>query len=1017
MVAVDGPAPEIDWTAADEWRLVLTLSGSPCGELRLPNPGAGAAPRLIRSAILDHGLGPRVRRDTILAVQRRLALADEAPAPPLRCSVAICTRQRPELLARALASVRRADPAPHEILVIDSAPGDRSAAREAAAAGARHLVVERVGLNRARRVALEQATGDVVAFLDDDCLVPEAWLRRLPALFADPSTAAVAGPVLAWRLDTPARRRREQLASLNQGFEDRRWDWRVVRPVHSGRVGAGANIAVRRSALATVGPALPPELDVGTPTRSGGDLYLIYRLLAGGWRVVYDASTFVFHDHQPDAAALRATVQSYGTGFSAFLTRTLVVDREPAALIVWPWLWQQLLTAGARRAAGTADATELRLAARYAAATLTGPARWARSRLAAGRTASVAAGAQTPGPRPAPDLRDLSLVVAPPPGATVAPAAFAGLRAEAPEAEVLLWNRGAPAPGRAVVVVWDPGCLPDSGALSAHVAAHSGDAEQLAFGGWAPGGPGSLAAQRLALEEADRARRAGGAAARTLGDVPAGNLSMPRATFVRLAAEGPAVDGRVTLDLAARALQRGIPLIAVDAPARRVEVPSPRELLRRDVARGRADGALLERHPGAVGALQCARAPTLAARAAAPVIGRAAGRSAAALVLRALAGARARLLWARFHALAAEASYLRGLRTAGALGLAARARAASGRVLALDGDEAHAPPGLAAGPVEVRLRGHRAARVVPAAGQWSGELAEQVVDVVARRRWRSRRREWWREMGSLDPAHAPPQRPLAVVLAPGAAAAPSLPGARVEALGGSAASSWTAVDRALLRAPEPVVVVVLPGGRVGPAALGALEATVDAGRIAVSLIGGARPGEAAGPLTLGDRNLWRARYPILGRPPRCVVIATDPYRALRRESDDGPTTAVLDLVDRALREGWVVGHQELAGVSPDPDPLRLRLRAEAGRWSARGRLLTRAAASRPPGRRVAFLLGAGFAALGERGSYSVRAFAARGVRAGALAAGMASERHRARRRPASARRRGAPPQSRATTST
>lgn len=1003
MVAVDGPLPQIDWTAADEWRVVLTVSGAPCGDLRLPNPGAGATPRLVQHAVLDHGRGAWIRSQTIASLRRRMGNQRGRVAPPLRCSVAICTHQRPQLLERALASLSRVDPQPYEILVVDSAPGDRPAVRTAAAAGARYVLVEHPGLNRARRAAIEQATGDVVVFADDDCVVSPGWLARLPELFADPAVGGVTGPVLAWRLDTPARRRRELVASLNQGFEPRRWDWRTVRPVGAGRVGAGANLAVRRSALLEGRPALPDELDVGTPARSGGDLYLLFCLLADGWGVVYDPATYLFHDHQPDAASLRATVASYGIGSAAFLTRTLVADRELAALWSWTWPWQRYRSALRRRAGGAGDATEQRLFALYAFSSLLGPERWLRSRRTNGRSSSGIRAAVRREPVLIPRCEHLTLVVDAAPSANGLDAALVGLREAAPGAEVLVSSADhVAAPSRDVVLIWDPGCVAEPGSLAAHVAAHAGGLEQLALGSWTrPDAPRSLASQWTALLEADRARNVASTATRTLGDVGSGNLSMPRETYERLAAEGPLPCGAASLHLASRALAEGVPLIRIDARARRTENPSHRELLDRSVARGRADAALLALHPGAVGALDGAGAPTIGERAIAPLLATAAGRQLAAVALGLLDRFHARLLWARLHRLTQRASHSLGMRQEGAAPPAVRHRPT--QVVAVDGHEALERPTLATPRLELRLAGRRVTRIEPPRGQWSQELADRIVDEVSRSRWARRRREWWRALPVADavPENRPPHR-VVVIASDQVPALGEVEGVRVEIAGAIRTAGWRAVDHALQRADETVAVVVLPGAQIDPAALAALIATIGADRIALGLAGAARAGDTAGPLSLGDGNMWRSRFPLLGRPARCVVLATEAYRTMGFDggSAHGMTAAVLDLADHALRQGWVVGHQELPDLVAN-HALHGRGISEARRWHARGALLMREARTRSPAGRLAYLIGTGLSRIGEPRDYGPRALLVRAVKVGAVGLGALTELRRATRVPPS----------------
>ena len=76
------------------------------------------------------------------------------------------------------------------------------------------------------------------------------------------------------------------------------------------------------------------ELDLGTASRTGGDTYALYRVLAAGYRIVYTPDALNWHQHRREHDELHRTMQGYGTGLYAFLTKALVEDREVPALRV-----------------------------------------------------------------------------------------------------------------------------------------------------------------------------------------------------------------------------------------------------------------------------------------------------------------------------------------------------------------------------------------------------------------------------------------------------------------------------------------------------------------------------------------------------------------------------------------------------------------------------------------------------------------------------------------------------------
>src|SRR3989338_8296072 len=59
-----------------------------------------------------------------------------------------------------------------------------------------------VGYAEARNRGAKVAKGDVIAFIDDDCVVPKGWLARGVRHFADSNVSLVGGPALPFADDS-----------------------------------------------------------------------------------------------------------------------------------------------------------------------------------------------------------------------------------------------------------------------------------------------------------------------------------------------------------------------------------------------------------------------------------------------------------------------------------------------------------------------------------------------------------------------------------------------------------------------------------------------------------------------------------------------------------------------------------------------------------------------------------------------------------------------------------------------
>ena len=318
--------------------ILFRWHGVPVAQAELPVRHGYLESEDLVAALADQA-GPRI---TSLEARRYLGLACSAigvSQPP--CSVAVCTRDRAEDLARVLTALASLPDDGQEILVIDSASTSDST-RELVAAHpkVRYVREEVPGLDRARNRAIREARHDIVAFTDDDAVPDRGWLRALAANFADPRTACVTGLTMPLELETPAQEWFERTNGFGRGFWRTVFDGIECDPFFVSRVGAGANMALRRSACTVVGP-FDPALDAGTPTKSGGDHDMFGRILAAGFRIVYEPTALSWHRHRREWSELEAAMYGYGVGVYAYLTRQFLAGETRAPVVALRWLpWQ-----------------------------------------------------------------------------------------------------------------------------------------------------------------------------------------------------------------------------------------------------------------------------------------------------------------------------------------------------------------------------------------------------------------------------------------------------------------------------------------------------------------------------------------------------------------------------------------------------------------------------------------------------------------------------------------------------
>ena len=355
--------------------VVLRLGGIPVGHCWVP----------VNSCRLDSGQLRKCAETAVPAfshrwVERQLG-RDMLPTRDLpSATVAICTRDRPNDLARALGAVAAAAPN-RPVLVVDNCPSS-SATLDVTRAWpqVRYVREDTPGLDAARNRALREAATDVVAFTDDDAMPEPAWLDALLRNFDHPLVTAVTGLTLPLELETPAQEWFERFTPFGRGYFRHVFDPMHCNPHAAGRVGAGANMALRRSVLDLVGP-FDERLDAGTPTRSGGDHEMFTRILSRGYRIVYEPAAVSRHRHRRSWEELRETIHGYGTGVYAMWTGQ-VLERGDVSVLKQAVRWATRVQAPAlfRSLLGRPDSVPLDLIVAELRGCARGPFAWRTSK-------------------------------------------------------------------------------------------------------------------------------------------------------------------------------------------------------------------------------------------------------------------------------------------------------------------------------------------------------------------------------------------------------------------------------------------------------------------------------------------------------------------------------------------------------------------------------------------------------------------------------------------------------------
>lgn len=243
--------------------------------------------------LVDRNRHPRA----VCEVVRRLPSRLEPPQPQPRISVIVCTRNGGATLPACLDSLSRLRYDHFEVLVIDDGSTDGTPGIAARYPMVRYHRQEPAGLSVARNTGARLATGEILAFTDDDCLAPPEWLNQLAHAFADGGWTAAGGPNIP---PTP-RNRIESVVAAAPGAPAHV----LLNDVEAEHL-PGCNFAVRKAALDSIGGFLPAF------TTAGDDVDVCWRLREAGGRLRFVPGAMVWHHRRFTVGACLRQQRGYG---------------------------------------------------------------------------------------------------------------------------------------------------------------------------------------------------------------------------------------------------------------------------------------------------------------------------------------------------------------------------------------------------------------------------------------------------------------------------------------------------------------------------------------------------------------------------------------------------------------------------------------------------------------------------------------------------------------------------------
>ena len=222
-------------------------------------------------------------------------------------SVVVPALRFDEALLRLLSSLRSLAYKDFEVIVVTPDPPKRTYE------GVKVVRDEGLGPGAARNKGAAIAKGDVIAFIDSDCVADREWLKGLVSELSE-GVGAVAGPTFA----ASAGRFLERFLESSFLSPFPKYGCKVVMEgdFKPATFVTTSNLAVRKEAFEAVG-----GFDESYGRSGSEDMDLVYRILRAGYKVVYSPKPKVYHFHRFRLKEVLKRYFEYGEGFSTFLLK------------------------------------------------------------------------------------------------------------------------------------------------------------------------------------------------------------------------------------------------------------------------------------------------------------------------------------------------------------------------------------------------------------------------------------------------------------------------------------------------------------------------------------------------------------------------------------------------------------------------------------------------------------------------------------------------------------------------
>ncbi len=247
----------------------------------------------------DFGLTDRSRnaKPALEAVQQAFHEFPLLPSPEWpRISVVVCSYNGSRTIRDCMEALQRLEYPHYEVIVVNDGSTDNTEAI-AREYPCRVISTTNQGLSNARNTGMHAASGEIIAYTDDDAYPDPHWLTYLAHMFLTTSHAAIGGPNLPPKNDGWLA---ECIAHGPGGPIHVLLDDQLAEHI------PGCNMAFRKHCLVAMG-GFDPQYRT-----AGDDVDICWRLQEKGWTIGFHAAAQVWHHRRNSLHAYWKQQRGYG---------------------------------------------------------------------------------------------------------------------------------------------------------------------------------------------------------------------------------------------------------------------------------------------------------------------------------------------------------------------------------------------------------------------------------------------------------------------------------------------------------------------------------------------------------------------------------------------------------------------------------------------------------------------------------------------------------------------------------